>query len=83
MFRVMFLFLIMFSCVCFFLESIAFEFSNTGGLIIYSYPEDRRPDAKSDILAFSLIAVQENAHLIRVTSASSTDYLQLKLVIFF
>jgi hypothetical protein len=48
--------------------------------LIYNFPEDRRPDSKSDILAFGFITVQENAQLIRITSASSNDFLELTLV---
>ena len=61
-------------------DSVAFEFGPKHGVLIYSYPEDRRPDSKSDILAFGFITVQENAQLIRITSASSNDFLELTLV---
>ena len=59
---------------------MAYEFGSKHGLLVYSYPEDRRPDSKSDIMTFGFITVQENAQLIRVTSASSTDFLELTLV---
>lgn len=59
---------------------MAFEFGSKHGVLIYSYPEDRRPDSKSDILAFGFITIQENAQLIRVTSASSNDFMELTLV---
>lgn len=62
------------------IDSVAFEFGPKHGVLIYSYPEDRRPDSKSDILAFGFITVQENAQLIRITSASSNDFLELTLV---
>lgn len=61
-------------------DSVAFEFGAKHGVLVYSYPEDRRPDSKSDILAFGFITVQENAQLIRVVSASSNDFLELSLV---
>ena len=60
---------------------MAFEFGPKHGVLIYNFPEDRRPDSKSDILAFGFITVQENAQLIRITSASSNDFLELTLVI--
>jgi hypothetical protein len=59
---------------------VAFEFGPKHGVLIYNFPEDRRPDSKSDILAFGFITVQENAQLIRITSASSNDFLELTLV---
>ena len=59
---------------------MAFEFGPKHGVLIYNFPEDRRPDSKSDILAFGFITVQENAQLIRITSASSNDFLELTLV---
>uniref|UniRef100_A0A0P4XQR9 Neurexin-2-beta n=1 Tax=Daphnia magna TaxID=35525 RepID=A0A0P4XQR9_9CRUS len=61
-------------------DSVAFEFGPKHGVLIYNFPEDRRPDSKSDILAFGFITVQENAQLIRITSASSNDFLELTLV---
>nr|CAH0109280.1 unnamed protein product [Daphnia galeata] len=60
-------------------DSVAFEFGPKHGVLIYNFPEDRRPDSKSDILAFGFITVQENAQLIRITSASSNDFLELTL----
>lgn len=62
------------------IDSVAYEFGSKHGVLIYSYPEERRPDSKSDILAFGFMTVQESALLIRVTSASSNDFLELSLV---
>ena len=59
---------------------MAYEFGGADGVLIYNFPTDRRPDSKNDILTFGFITVQENAVLVRVSSASSTDYLQLELV---
>ena len=59
---------------------MAFEFGSGHGLITYNFAEDRRPDSKSDILAFGFLTLQDNALLIRIISASSSDYLELQLV---
>ena len=61
-------------------DSVAYEFGPKHGVLVYSYPEGQRPDSRSDIMTFGFMTVQENAQLIRVTSASSHDFLELTLV---
>jgi len=61
------------------LESVAYEFKGKGGVITYSYPEDKKPDTKGDSLSLAFISGQSEAVLVRVDSSQSTDYLSLKL----
>lgn len=62
------------------LESVAYEFGPGRGLITYTYPEDRRPEMKSDVIALGFITSQEDAVLLRIDSGTSNDYMELELV---
>ncbi|PSN31987.1 Neurexin-3 [Blattella germanica] len=61
-------------------ESIAYEFGPGRGLITYTYPEDRRPELKSDLLALGFITSKEDAVLVRIDSGTSNDYMELEIV---
>ena len=61
-------------------DSVAYEFGPGHGVMTYNFAEDGRPDSKSDILTFSFMTLNENSLLVRVTSASTNDYLELALV---
>lgn len=66
----------------FFLESRSCEFGPNRGLITYVFPEDRRPEMKSDVLAVGFITTKEDAVLLRVDSGTSNDYMELEIVSF-
>ncbi|KAL1122948.1 hypothetical protein AAG570_003273 [Ranatra chinensis] len=61
-------------------ESIAYEFGPNRGLVTYVFPEDRRPEMKSDVLALGFITDKEDAVLLRVDSGTSNDYMELEIV---
>ncbi|KAF6200207.1 hypothetical protein GE061_006510 [Apolygus lucorum] len=61
-------------------ESIAYEFGPNRGLVTYVFPEDRRPEMKSDVLALGFITDQDDAVLFRVDSGTSNDYMELEIV---
>lgn len=64
----------------FVLESISYKFGPRGGLITFTYPSDKRPDTKSDLLALGFISSTDNAVLVRIDSGSSNDYMELEIV---
>ncbi|GFQ68801.1 neurexin-1a [Trichonephila clavata] len=61
-------------------ESISYKFGARGGLITFTYPSDKRPDTKSDLLALGFISSTDNAVLVRIDSGSSNDYMELEIV---
>ncbi|XP_063235605.1 neurexin 1 isoform X2 [Bacillus rossius redtenbacheri] len=61
-------------------ESVAYEFGPGRGLVTYVFPEDRRPEMKSDVLALGFVTAQEDAVLLRVDSGTSHDYMELEIV---
>jgi len=62
------------------IKSVAYEWSGQGGIIQYTYPKEKRPDTKSDILAMGFITPMSDVVLARVDSAESSDYLELTLI---
>jgi leucine-rich repeat transmembrane neuronal protein 1/2 len=64
----------------FILESLAYEFGPGRGLITNTFPEDRRPEVKSDVIALGFITTKEDAVLLRIDSGTSNDYMELELV---
>jgi hypothetical protein len=62
------------------LESVAYEFGPGRGLITFTYPEDRRPEMKSDVIALGFITNKEDAVLLRIDSGTSNDYMELEIV---
>lgn len=62
------------------LESVAYEFGPGRGLITYTYPEDRKPEMKSDVIALGFITNKEDAVLLRIDSGTSNDYMELEIV---
>ncbi|KAE8750772.1 hypothetical protein FOCC_FOCC002482 [Frankliniella occidentalis] len=61
-------------------ESLSYEFGPGRGLITYAFPEERRPEMKSDVIALGFITTKEDAILLRVDSATSQDYMELEIV---
>nr|CAD7576700.1 unnamed protein product [Timema californicum] len=61
-------------------ESISYEFGPGRGLVTYVYPEDRRPEMKSDVIALGFITTKEDAVLMRIDSGTSNDYMELEIV---
>ncbi|XP_023246980.1 neurexin-1 isoform X2 [Copidosoma floridanum] len=61
-------------------EAVSYEFRAERGLITYTFPPDRRPEMKRDTLAVGFITTVNDAVLLRIESASSTDYLEIKIV---
>ncbi|GBM05457.1 hypothetical protein AVEN_228031-1, partial [Araneus ventricosus] len=60
--------------------SISYKFGSKGGLITFAYPQEKRPDTKSDLLALGFISSTDNAVLVRIDSGSSNDYMELEIV---
>lgn len=62
-------------------DSTAYEFGPDPGLIIFTYPTDRRPDSKNDLLALGFSTTHaSNATLVRIDSGTSNDYMELSLI---
>ncbi|GFT00428.1 neurexin-1a [Nephila pilipes] len=61
-------------------ESISYKFGARGGLITFTYPSEKRPDTKSDLLALGFMSSTDNAVLVRIDSGSSNDYMELEIV---
>ncbi|KAK3926655.1 Neurexin-3, partial [Frankliniella fusca] len=61
-------------------ESLSYEFGPGRGLITYAFPEERRPEMKSDVIALGFITTKDDAILLRVDSATSQDYMELEIV---
>lgn len=61
-------------------DSISYNFGTDGGAIIYTYPEDRQPETKTDMIALGFSTTQKDAVLVRINSHMSDDYLEMELV---
>ena len=61
-------------------ESIAYEWGRKPGLIRFTYPFDKRPDTRVDMLSLGFITPLQNAVLVRVDSQASNDYIELEVV---
>lgn len=61
--------------------SVSYDFGPDGGLVTYTFPEGRQPDMNTDLLALGFITSKSNGLLFHVDSGTSSDYLQLKMVI--
>lgn len=61
---------------------MAYEFGSDGGVVKFTFPEDKRPDTNEDILSMGFITPSFDAVLARVDSNpdASNDFLQLELV---
>lgn len=49
-------------------------------MIWFLIPENRQIETKSDVLTLGLITSKENAVLIRIESATTSDYIQMEIV---
>ena len=61
-------------------ESISYDFGPGRGVVLFTYPEDRRPDTRGDTIAFGFVTADPDAVLLRIDSATSSDYLEIELV---
>ncbi|PRD25959.1 UNVERIFIED_CONTAM: Nrxn1 [Trichonephila clavipes] len=68
-----------FSCFMLF-ESISYEFGPGTGLITLSFPPDKMPDTKADLVALGFITMADNGVLVRIDSGTSNDYMELEIV---
>ncbi|XP_054153986.1 neurexin-3-beta-like [Oppia nitens] len=57
----------------------AYHIGPNSGLITFTFPADKRPDTKNDLLALGFQTRDENALLVRIESGTS-DYMELALV---
>ncbi|XP_054706570.1 neurexin-1-like [Uloborus diversus] len=61
-------------------ESISYEFGPGTGLITFTFPPDKMPDTKSDLVALGFITMADNGVLVRIDSGTSNDYMELEIV---
>lgn len=61
-------------------ESISYDFGPGRGIILFTYPSDRRIDTHRDSIAFGFITADPDAILMRIDSSRSTDFLNVELV---
>lgn len=60
-------------------EGAAFRFS--GGVLIYTFPEDKKPETKSDELTIGIKTdATDDSVLIRIDSTSSNDYIEVQIM---
>lgn len=59
-------------------DGIAYTFGSSGGLITYTLPHVM--DTKDDRLALGFSTTQSNAPLVKVTSANTKDFIEMRLV---
>lgn len=62
------------------LDGIAYKFGSQGGLITFTFGENEKMNTRQDSIAFGFITSQSDAVLVRVTSGSSADYIEVELV---
>ncbi|KAH8306323.1 hypothetical protein KR018_007569 [Drosophila ironensis] len=61
-------------------ESIAYEFGNNKGMVLYTFPENAQADTEEDNIALGFITTRPDAVLLRVESATTQDYMELEIV---
>jgi len=62
-------------------DSVAYKFGDRGGgLIDFQFAEEERPDTKQDVIAFGFNTRQTDAVMLRITGATSNDFLEIELV---
>ncbi|XP_055944776.1 neurexin-1-like isoform X1 [Argiope bruennichi] len=61
-------------------ESISYEFGPGTGLITLTFPPDKMPDTKTDLVALGFITMADNGVLVRIDSGTSNDYMELEIV---
>lgn len=64
-------------------ESISYEFGPGTGMITFTFPPDKMPDTKSDLVALGFITMADNGVLVRIDSGTSNDYMELEIVSIF
>ncbi|XP_060517704.1 neurexin 1 isoform X3 [Cylas formicarius] len=61
-------------------ESVSYEFGPNPGIITYTFPEDNRPEMQEDAIAIGFITTKSDAVLLRITSGTSNDYIEMYIV---
>jgi len=61
-------------------DGVAYKFGSQGGLLIFKFGENEKMNTRQDSIAFGFITTQSDAVLVRVTSGSSADYIEVELV---
>lgn len=60
--------------------SVGYQFGETGGLISLQLPKDQWLRSDRDSLSFGFVSEAEDAVISHVGSATSNDYIEMKLV---
>jgi neurexin len=63
-----------------FVESTSYDFGPGRGVLLFMYPTERRPDTRSDAVAFGFLTADPDAVLLRIDSAKTADYIEIELV---
>lgn len=63
-----------------FTESISYEFGPGTGLVTFTFPPNKQPDTKADLVALGFITMADNGVLARIDSGTSNDYMELEIV---
>ena len=61
-------------------DSIAYTFGWMGGVITFALPEQDWPDTKRDQVSLGFITNQSDTVLLRISSGSSSDNIEMELV---
>ncbi|KAG8193397.1 hypothetical protein JTE90_012197 [Oedothorax gibbosus] len=61
-------------------ESISYEFGPGTGLVTFTFPPNKQPDTKADLVALGFITMADNGVLARIDSGTSNDYMELEIV---
>ena len=63
-----------------YLDSITYTFGPLGGQITFTFSDAERPDTKTDQLSFGFSTGQLDGLLVRISSATSNDFIDIELV---
>lgn len=63
-----------------FVESVAYEFGASRGMIQYTFPAGKQPDTEEDAIALGFITTKSDAVLLRIESSTTQDYMELEIV---
>lgn len=66
--------------VSYYTESVSYEFGPNRGIIIYTFPEDNRPEMQEDVVSLGFITTKSDAVLLRLVSGTSNDYIEMEIV---
>jgi len=65
---------------CYVLESVAYSFGHAGGLVTFTFAAGEWPDTRTDQVALGLMTTQGNTVIFRMTSGSSSDFMEMEIV---